>query len=164
MGKKTVIYIISISFLILFFFASCKKVDEISVYDDDDQYLGILVTFDYNYIRVFVPSTGYFVRLSSPECDVTTIPIVFETFDCTGTAYFQNSVTPVIPLYPSLQKACTGSYFILQREEKTVNINSILESGCTCATTSLPNTKVLELVPTSAPPFTLPASLPLRYE
>lgn len=149
---------------------------EITVYDNDGQYLGILERAGsddspigkYYYVKIFVPSTKMFCTLNNtmdnPDyCDLWVGPEHFETANCTGTSYFAYYPRPT---YPFVSQTCTGTYGTLG-EAKVITVRSRkYPPSCECYTLSEPDTDVAayQWVPAPPPPFTLPVSLPFRYE
>lgn len=175
MSKKVSLCAAIIIFLAVFIFSASTSRAEINVYDNDGQYVGILVGIDHvpppvflNYIRVFIPSIGKFVLFyaSADEyIDLEGISELFETTDCTGPSYSHVLIdreTPYPSLFQSIYKTCRGSW-VTNGGLKVITPRSYMQS-CECIKSSQETTSAAELVTTSAPPFTLPVKLPFRYE
>ncbi len=144
---------------------------EITVYDNDGQYLGILITArsegDESWISIFVPSINVFVRLintpNSPNhCDAVLIPTWFESSDCTGTPYLGRDAPYT---YPWVAKTCAGSY-VTPAGFKDITLKSYrVPDDCECITIQDPQQgKAIELVGAPPQPFDVPVPLPFRFE
>jgi len=158
-------------FLVYFILGLSTAQAEITVYDDDGQYLGVLLGAQYDYTRIFIPATGKFCSLGYREdmpehSDVDIIPECYETSDCTGPSYIPRSFKYS---FSFIAKTCLESY-VTNGKLKVVTLRSrkfpdYQSKICECREISDggPET-VIEIVPTNPPPFNLPVSLPFRYE
>jgi len=144
---------------------------EITVYDNDGQYLGILITArsegDESWVFIFVPSVNVFVRLinspSSPKhCDAVVIPAWFESDDCTGIPYLKRDAPYT---YRWVGKTCAGKY-VTPGESKDITLKSYrMPDDCECIKIQDPEEcKAIELVDPPPQPFDVPVSLPFRFE
>lgn len=145
-----------VGLLLLFFVAAFGMTDshaEITVYDADGQFLGILDSFT----TIYIPSYGRFIRISEDTGKLTfNQSLFFESNDCSGQPYsFANT-----------------AYFIFENDEKyhigeriapsKMSTSSIRYSSGNCVSTAREDymVPVEEIIS----PITFPVSLPISYE
>jgi len=168
MNKRTSVWVCSAFFLTTFLFTVSQSSAELSVYDNDGQYLGVLIQTDsMNGAQIFIPSTGKFCWLKPSEdtpehCYLGVLPQWFETDDCTGQSYLWR---PYLYTYPWIGKTCKGSYLTAGKIKVITPRSEIRPPDCECVQITEPEAaSFIELITASPPPFTLPVSLPFRYE
>jgi hypothetical protein len=174
MRQKRLLGFMTLLFAMVFILTASMAKSEITVYDANEQYLGVLSDIYLNLptsvsVRVFIPSLGKFVRLNSLEEEVTQAHIgptgtCYETTDCTGTIYS----CVYVNMWPWVNKpGCEEGYYT-GGEIKTITRKAIKDiDNCECV--ELPEdlqTEVTaqEFVVEPNLPFTTPVTLPLRYE
>jgi len=164
MALKRLVFVFGL--LLLYFILGLSTARaEITVYDNDGQYLGILQGFSGwdDGVSIFIPSVGRFTGLSklqdSARMDLNFYSPLYETMDCTGTAY-----TEIDPgIHPFVYRGCDDIYITAKGAKKTFTPKS---TGCPqeCYPAYPSEDTYYEIVPAPDLLFTLPVSLPLRYE
>ena len=181
MSKKLFLCVAIIIFLAGFIFSASRAEAEINVYDNDGQHLGVLISQTSYGVTTWLPSTGKFLYFhyaseggevtSLTHCDLSGVDVIYKTSDCSGTPYvwIRDSMDTRFHSYPFLADAC-GSYLTPKDPKmvETVTGKAYRSSwDCECHEYQekyQEDVQALELVETSAPPFTLPVSLPFTYE
>jgi len=155
----TVIILISVSVALT---PSFTKAD-ILVYDNNDQYLGILLDLSYVSFKVFIPSLGASLPISSWGGVGQSFYLAFYYFDstnCSGTPYASQ------PLPEILDFSSTPFGGIRKPDyngRRTFSPESDYSSEIGCTERSSANDEYVPITPVQLP-FTTPIALPLRFE
>jgi hypothetical protein len=142
---------------------SIAKAD-ILVYDNNNQYLGIMTYMGEDLIDLFIPSLGgtfkYAIDYSGWCGDE--LQIVFESSNCSGTPYSEGPFPLIFDFSPT---PIEGFYKVDYSGKKAFTPGSYYEYPCVCQqnTTSYPNAEYYPYVQVQMP-FTTPVALPLRFE
>ena len=146
---------------VLVLHSSIVKAD-IKVYDNNNQYLGLLLGLTNNNVSIFLPSVGasweYDYYTNTP-CPNVPAPVCFDSSDCTGTPY----ATFPLPWLFDLSIARGGFYIPDYSGRRTFVPNSIFNSHCECESSAGIYREYYPLVQVQMP-FTTPIALPLRFE
>ncbi len=178
MQQKLVIKIFVLAFLVCLFWAT-SGFSEISVYDANDQYIGVYLasfnsngTFTKNVIEVFNPSLGNSLFIQKEN--IVEEEIFFDSNGCTGKAYvigsgFGSGATYCDAMFAVIIKdKCQDKYYVTINNDITSIIpNSRADWECQCqqytGTSELSLSEVSEISKASFP-FTLPFALPLKLQ
>jgi hypothetical protein len=137
---------------------------DVQVYDNNNQYLGVMVYMDDDYIDIFIPSLGgtfkYSIDYSGWCGDEFTV--VFETNDCSLTKYAEG---PFPIIYDGGIISTTGFYKVDYSGAQTFTPGSYYDWNCECQqnTGEYPSAVYYPLVQVQMP-FATPVALPLRFE
>ena len=145
---------------------------EIKVYDNNDQYLGILIDMDnQQMLTVFILSINASYRLEKLKlenpntCGYNDV-VIFESDDCSGTPYTYGPFPVVLdlkcPPYDGyyLPDLTNGKPFALK---SMLLPDAVGNMGCFPAPTVNPSMLYYEMKEIELP-FTTPISLPVRFE
>ena len=140
---------------------SIAKAD-IQVYDNNNQYLGILLELGNTQLSLFIPSLGaswIFQPNSSPCGDEANA--YFVSSDCSGQPYSRGP----LPYINDLTGTDLGGYFKPDYSAKeNITPGSRIDFNCGCqSTSSYPQAEYYPLTQLQMP-FTTPIALPLRFE
>ena len=162
MKIKMSFIVVSIIFIAVFIFHSSSAKADIHVYDNNNQYLGILLDSDDSSASIYIPSleASWIYHLSS-SCGDEAVAY-YENGTCTGQAYARRPFSHVLDF---TDFASLGGYYIPNYSGRTnITPGSYIETNCECwQTSSLPEAEYYPLEPVQLP-FTTPVALPLRYE
>ena len=161
---KSKMLLVSVCIMLgLIFAVSHTTMADVQVYDDNDQYIGILVYMDEGWIDMFIPSLGATFRYSndySGWCG-DELDIVFESTDCSGTPY---STSPFPMIFDFSACLLTGVYKSTHSGKKTFMPGSYWDWDYVCQQTpNYPSAEYYPFVQVQLP-FTTPLALPLRLE
>jgi hypothetical protein len=141
---------------------SIAKAD-ILVYDNDNQYLGILLELGGENLDVFIPSLGASWKADYDEGDIEPCPgsAYFENSSCTGTPY-ENDRLPAIQ---DLSGSSLAKFYVVDfNSKKTFVPGSYIDSNCDCQVNSFyPWAEHYQLIEVQMP-FTTPVALPLSFK
>ena len=142
---------------------SIAKAD-ILVYDNNNQYLGILLDLSSSNMEVFIPSVeasmDFDFRPHEDEiCEYGNA--IFESSDCSGPPYSRGPLPRVFDL--SLTRG--GYYKPTYIGKQTFTPGSYYEDNCVCEQNNsrYSNAEYYPLIQVQIP-FTMPIALPLRFE
>ena len=158
--KGFIIVAIFLFATVLVLYSAIARAD-IQVYDNDNQYLGLLLELDRGHFAVFVPSASAswdHAFGDNPDCPALTT-IYFDSSDCTGTPYVGSQG----PEIWDLSNFNGGFYKADYNGKKTITPGSYLQSDCSCQTSTGSNQEYYPLVQVQVP-FTTPLAWPLRFE
>ena len=166
MFKSKLIIRISMIFAILICVFPNISAAEIKVYDNNNQYLGILLDLSGGSLKVFMPSINASFTIDQSPC-LWGDTIYFEENDCSGTPYVNRLFPAVIDIKC---QPYDGYYLPDLNSIKQFTAKSMLETlpgvseGPTCTEiTSWPSSLYYGIKPTQLP-FTTPISLPVWFE
>jgi hypothetical protein len=145
---------------------------EIRVYDNNNQFLGILLEASTEDLRIFIPSLNSIFSITQEVPLGGNDSIYFESTDCSGTAYAANGSFPGAELFPTILnlKMCKGGFFSADFSKRTtIQARSYFASSwegiCSCyqitpgqSYVAYPLTGEIQL------PFNFPISYPIRYK
>ena len=172
MSKSIVAAGISLLFVILICAFPKLSIAEIKVYDNNNQYLGILIDMDnQQMLTVFIPSINASYRIEKEKlenpntCSYNDV-LIFESDDCSGTPYTYGPFPVVLDLKCSTYD---GYYLPDLRSGKQFAPKSQLSMdgggnlGCFTYPSVNPSMLNYEMKEIQLP-FTTPISLPVRFE
>ena len=136
---------------------------EVHVYDNNNQYLGVMAFMDGAGIDLFIPSLGGTFRYSndySGWCG-DELELIFESTDCTGTAY---SSSPFPMIYDFSDCSITGTYKSDYSGKISITPRSSYDWEQNCQDIDLPPAGEYYPYVQVQLPFTTPVALPLRFE
>jgi len=140
---------------------SIAKAD-VHVYDDNNQYLGIVLAMNPFAVEIFIPSKGarwHSNNSIQPGCPLDRI--YFESDNCTGTPYSDGSN----PIIHDLGTLLGGFYQQDYSGKKTIEPGSSYYFDCQCySTAGSPSAEYYPLTQQVQMPFTTPIAQPLRFE
>ncbi|GAH11261.1 unnamed protein product [marine sediment metagenome] len=141
---------------------SIAKAD-VLVYDNNNQYLGILIEMWGDEMDLFVPSLGGVLKFSydySGWCG-DEISVVFASDNCTGTPY-ERDPNPIILDFSPI--SLEGFYKVDYNGKQTFTPGSYYDWNCDCQSDpGEPNAEYYPFVQVQMP-FTTPVALPLRFK
>ena len=159
--KNLVIAAIILFSVILIFNPSIVQAD-VHVYDNDNQYLGILMDLGDSFLEVFIPSikANWYYDYSELSSCLWERP-VFNSDDCIGTPY---SDGPLPEVY-DLTGTPLGLFYVPNYAGRTTfSPGSYYDDNCQCQPyTNQPSAEYYPLTQVQMP-FTTPVALPLRFE
>jgi hypothetical protein len=133
---------------------------DIYVYDNDNQYLGILLDLTQGYLVVFLPSLGASWSIeydSNFPCD----DVYFDSADCSGAPYLEFDPLPEIV---DISNSPIGGFYVSDYSgRRTFTPGSYYDYNCECQVGPNPNAEYYPLTPVQMP-FTTPIALPLRFK
>ncbi len=161
---------ISVIFTVFIFTFPNISTAEIKVYDNNNQYLGILLDIGQGSLTVFIPSINASFsfeqfKLDNPDsCSPNNI-IWFETIDCSGTPYVYNTFPAVLDLKcPPYD----GNYLPDLNSVKQFSPKSVLtgdfEGNTSCSEYTSQTSLLFYGIKPIQLPFTTPIALPVRFE
>ena len=169
MRPKLTIKIIMLA-LLLFFLSVTPGFSEISVYDANDQYLGVLIAIDpYEEQSVFIPQFSLPVWF---EDDWTILKafsnssLHFETNDCSGISYIYDEFVKHQYIFKGHCDA-DDIYYSVTNIKKTFIQKSVYTSNCECLQSSatVPGNFIeVSIIPKESFPFTLPIATPVHLK
>jgi len=162
MKIKSLVKSAIILFSFIAIFNSSIAMAEIHVYDNNNQYLGIVMEMGPEHVEIFIPSLGarWQSNLNFPSGCPGDV-IYFESADCTDTAY-SNGPNPTI--YDS-GNLLGGFYKRDYSGKETIAPESAYNSNCECIQlTAWPSADYYPLTQPVQMPFTTPIAQPLRFE
>ena len=142
---------------------------EISVYDSNDQYLGVLCgTGDTlgGHLSIFIPQLDLPARISDDgdlDRGGSGVSVLFETDDCSGIPYLPYFSAA----YPYTFKGSCEIYYHVSNNHKSFVSESYYNDQCECIKyTNTFNEEHVELsvFPKENFPFTLPLAMPLYFK
>ena len=144
------------------FNASVASAD-VEVYDNNNQYLGVMAYMDAAGIDLFIPSLAGTFRYAddySGWCG-DELEVIFESNNCTGTAYTASPYPMIYDLSdcPSI----TGAYKVDYSSKETITPGSYRDWNQSCATIDLPPAGEYYPYVQVQLPFTTPIVYPLRF-
>ena len=133
---------------------------QVAVYDNNDQYLGILMELDDDEFEVFIPSLETSWNHSRDEDDLNRESAYFESSDCTGTPYSNGP----FPRIHDLTASSVGGYHKPNYSgKKTITPASMVNGdNGQCQQISGTSAEYYPLTEVDMP-FTTPIALPLKY-
>jgi len=144
-------------------FNSLDAQAEVHVYDNNNQYLGIMTEMGDDDINIFIPAIGGILHYStdySGWCG-DELEVFFESSDCSDTPYAEGPFPLIFDFSPT---PIEGFYKVDFSAKKTFTPGSYYEFDCICQeTSSYPNAEYYPYVQVQIP-FTTPVALPLRFE
>ena len=140
---------------------SIAKAD-ILVYDNNNQYLGIVLELSGTHMSVFIPSVEAnmdFHYWLNEICEYGNA--VFESSDCSGPPYSDGPLPQVFDLSPTRGAYYKPTYSGI----KTFKPDSYYDDNCECQQNTLnyPDTEYYPLIQVQLP-FTMPIELPLSFK
>jgi len=158
--KSFLITAIALISAIVILNTSIAKAD-VHVYDNDNQYLGILLDLSTEDFDVFIPSLGAKWGADYDEIDSCPGSAFFESADCSGTPYEKDP----LPEIQDLSGSSLGGFYVPDyNSRKTFLPGSYIDSNCDCQLNSFfPSTEHYQLTGVQMP-FTTPVALPLRFK
>ena len=136
---------------------------EIYVYDNNNQYLGIMTNLDSDQIELFLPSLSstFTYETSYSEYCGDEMQAFFESNDCSGTPYSEDPYPVIFDFSPI---SIEGFYKVDYAGKKTFTPGSHYNFSCECQeNTFYPSAEYYQWVQVKMP-FTTPVALPLRFE
>ena len=137
---------------------------EIQVYDNNDQYLGVMAYMDGAGIDLFITSLAGTFRYAddySGWCG-DELEVIFESSNCTGTAY---AISPYPMIYDlSDCPSITGVYKVDYSNKETITPGSYRDWDQSCSTFDPPPAGEYYPYVQVQLPFTIPVAHPLRFE
>ncbi|UCD90313.1 MAG: hypothetical protein JSW04_02410 [Desulfobacterales bacterium] len=159
--RYSVLAVIIIFSAIVMFNSSIAKAD-VHVYDNNNQYLGLLIDLGDSNLEIFIPSlkANWSYDLGELSSCLWEYPI-FNSGNCSGTPY---SDGPLPEVY-DLTGTSLGAFYIPQYAGRTTfTPGSYYDENCQCQPNVFyPNTEYYPLTEVQMP-FTTPVALPLRFE
>jgi len=163
MKIKSSLITVSILLTAIFVFNSSNAQADVHVYDNNNQYLGILLGLGGEDVAVFIPSLG-----ASWEADydlgyIEACPgtAYFEFANCNGLPY-ENDPFPVVQ---DLSGSSLGKFYVVDFNSKnTFSPGSYIDRNCDCQPASGEPSVVHYQLTEVQMPFTTPIALPLRFE
>lgn len=172
MFKSKLTVVISVIFAILICVFPNISIAEIKVYDNNNQYLGILIDMeDQQMLTVFIPSINASYRLEklkveNPNKCSYNYALIFESDDCSGTPYTYGPFPVVVDLkcqpydgyyLPDLK---SGKQF----ESKSMLFPDLNGNMTLCSPPPTVNSSMLYYeIKEVQLPFTTPIALPVRF-
>ena len=157
--KRLIIAAYVIISVIVAFNPSIAKAD-IHVYENNNQYLGILLELWAGGLDLFIPSLGAswtFEYEQNYPCQI----VHFDSPDCSGTPYYEYGPLPVIV---DISNSAIGGFHITGYSgRRTFSPASSYGSNCQCQVGPQPSQEYYPLTQVEMP-FTTPIALPLRFE
>ena len=150
----TTIVIFFISLICLLGFSTVDVQAEITVYEDDGQFLGFFVDEG----KVYNPSLESFITFSLSTGDVMSKDLYFESDDCSGIPYIRTNPNNIIKHDESYYKTDNA-----QVTEKTLG-SVITYQYFSCYTFPILVEYLVLTAEEIYPPFDLPVALPLSIE
>ncbi|MBT8323599.1 MAG: hypothetical protein KJO94_08975 [Eudoraea sp.] len=149
--------------LVIIVFHSSMACADIQVYDNNNQYLGIMTEMGSDEIYIFIPTLGGILQYStdySGWCG-DELEVFFESNDCSGTPYAKGAFPLIFDLSPT---PIEGFYKVDFSSKKTFTPGSYYDFDCTCQpNTYYPSAEYYPYVQVQLP-FTTPIALPLKFE
>ena len=139
---------------------SIAKAD-ILVYDNNNQYLGILLALNPSNLELFIPSLSAAWEFDTRHAfGCPQSAVYFESSDCTGTPYTYGPQSIVIDLSTLL-----GRFYKPDLSgKKTITRESEMDEDCQCSQYSRPAEEYYPVTVEVQMPFTTPIALPIRFE
>lgn len=134
---------------------------EIKVYDNNNQYLGVLLDYNPAHLVVFIPSLAAsweFDTRSGAGCPET--DVVFESADCSGTPYMWGPHSVIFDLNTLLGEFYKADY----SGKKNITPASSYDDDCQCRQDTWKAMDYYPMTNEVQMPFTTPIALPLRFE
>ena len=138
---------------------SMAKAD-VYVYDNNNQYLGILLDLSDDYLVVFLPSLGASWSIEYDADFPCSQDVYFDSADCSGTPYLSDPLPEVVDLSNSL---IGGFYKSDYNGKRTFTPGSRYDFDCQCQMGPQPSDEYYPLTQAQMP-FTTPISLPLSFK
>ena len=163
MKNKCSLITVSILLMTIFVFSSSNAQADVQVYDNNNQYLGIMTDMDGGGIDIFIPTLGGILQYStdySGWCG-DELEVLFESNDCSGTPYAEGPFPLIFDFSPT---PIEGFYKVDFSAKKTFTPGSYYEFDCICQpNTYYPSAEYYPYVQVQIP-FTTPVALPLRFK
>ena len=163
MKKRSLLILIIVIFpAIVALDPSTAKAD-ILVYDNNNQYLGILMNLESDQIELFIPSlssTFTYETHYSEYCG-DELQAFFESNDCSGIPYSEDPYPVIFDFSPI---SIEGFYKVDYTNKKTFRPGSHYTFNCECQENNFfPSAEYYQWIEVKMP-FTTPVALPLRFE
>jgi hypothetical protein len=142
---------------------SIAKAD-ILVYDNNNQYLGIMTNLDSDEIDLFIPSLSSIFTYETSYSDYCgdELQALFESNDCSGTPYADDPYPVIYDFSPTPRGG--GFYKTDYTGKKTFTPGSHYNFSCECeVNTFYPSAEYYPWIQVQMP-FTTPVAMPLRFK
>jgi hypothetical protein len=140
---------------------SIAKAD-VYVYDNDNQYLGILLELKAGHLNLFMPSLGASWYIEYDEIGYCYNTAYFDSADCSGTPYLRSDEP--LPEAIDLSNSPIGGFYKSDYNGKrTFTPGSYYESNCQCQIGPQLSDEYIPLTQVQMP-FTTPVALPLKFK
>ena len=149
-------------FLVIIFLLNNTASSETKVYDNNNQYLGLLLDLRNTYLTVFIPSLGASWHIAYDTPNKCTYGVMFESTDCTGQPY-AFSRGPLPEIHDFTNHSLGGYYVPDHSAKKTITDRSYINEACTCRNGTNEPSEAIPLVEVEMP-FAIPIELPIRFE
>lgn len=166
MQTKFITKIILFAFL-TYLLCAAPVFSEISVYDDNDQYLGVLIDLDFSEEQsVFIPQFGLPVWFEDDWTIFSKNYLYFETDDCSGIPYLLDDSAKHQYIFKGPCDA-ENIYYSVSNTHKLFIPKSRINLNCDCQNISANEPQdciELSIFQESSFPFTLPVATPIHFK
>jgi len=133
---------------------------DIYVYDNNDQYLGILLYLSDDQLDIFLPSLGTGWSIEYDDVYPCGDDVYFDSNDCSGTPYVREPLPAVVDLSNSL---IGGFHKPDYNGKRTFAPGSWYDLDCQCQEVVEASVEYYPLTQVQMP-FTTPIALPLKFK